>query len=416
MRNKVIAIIFVVVALVVSYYFFLGGIIAQKEIFVNVKKGKFIVSVNSTGELFAKNSLDIRGPQGINNVGVWNIKIANMIPEGTVVKKGDPIGSLDGSEIVGKLKERQSDLDKAMSQFSQIQLDTALDLRKLRDELVNLKFAQEEKKIILQQSKYEPPATIRQAEIELEKAERNFKQISQNYEVQKDKAAAKMQEAMANLNNAKSKVDFIQELLKKFEISAPEDGMMIYARDWNGQKKREGSQISTWDPVVATLPDMSLMVSKTYISEVDIQKVKKDQKVQIGLDAFPDRKFTGKVINVANVGEQKPNSDSKVFEVNIQIDQKDTTLLPAMTTANMITSEVIENAIFVPLESIHNEKNMVYVFKKDGISYVKQQVKVGKTNDNEIIILEGLNEKDQVLISKPANAEKMTLKKLPSKK
>lgn len=412
MRNRIIFIIVVISLCVIGYFYFFSNIIAQKEVFVSVKKGKFIVAVNSTGELFAKNSLDIRGPQGINNVGVWNIKIANMIPEGTVVKKGDAIGSLDGSEIVTKLKERQSDLDKAMSQFSQIQLDTALDLRKLRDELVNLKFTQEEKKIILQQSKYEPPATIRQAEIELEKAQRNFKQISQNYEVQKDKASAKMQEAMANLNNAKSKVDFIQELLQKFQITAPEDGMMIYARDWNGQKKREGSQISTWDPVVATLPDMSVMVSKTYISEVDIQKVKKDQKVSLGLDAFPDKKFTGKVINVANVGEQKPNSDSKVFEVNIQIDQKDTTLLPAMTTANMITSEVIESAIYVPLESIHNEKNIVYVFKKEGSSYVRQQVKVGKTNDNDIIILDGLSEKDQVLVSKPANAEKITLKKL----
>ncbi len=412
MRNKIVVLVIIIAGLAGIYYFFFNGIIAQKEVFVNVKKGKFVVSVTSTGELFAKNSLDIRGPQGINTVGVWNIKIANMIPEGTVVKKGDMIGSLDGSEIVGKLKERQGELDKAMSQFSQIQLDTALDLRKLRDELVNLKFGQEEKKIILQQSKYEPPATIRQAEIELEKAVRNFKQTSQNYEVQKDKSIAKMQEAAANLNTAKSKVDFIQELLKKFQISAPEDGMMIYARDWNGQKKREGSQISTWDPVVATLPDMSVMVSKTYISEVDIQKLKKDQLVKIGLDAFPDKKFSGKVINVANVGEQKPNSDSKVFEVNIQIDQKDTTLLPAMTTANMITSEVIENAVFVPLETIHNEKNMVYVFKKEGSSYIKQQVKVGKTNDNEIIIIEGLTEKDQVLVSKPANAEKITLKKL----
>lgn len=412
MRNKIIFVIVATLLGFLGYYYFFSAIIAQKEIFVNVKKGKFIVSVTSTGELFAKNSLDIRGPQGINTVGVWNIKIASMIPEGTVVKKGEPIGSLDGSEIVGKLKERQTELDKAMSQFSQAQLDTALDLRKLRDELVNLKFAQEEKKIILQQSKYEPPATIRQAEIELEKAQRNFKQISQNYEVQKDKASAKMQEAAANLSTVKSKVDFIQDLLQKFQIAAPEDGMMIYARDWNGQKKREGSQISTWDPVVATLPDMSLMVSKTYVSEVDIQKIKKEQKVQVGLDAFPDKKFTGKIISVANVGEQKPNSDSKVFEVNIQIDQKDTTLLPAMTTANMITSEVIENAIYVPLESIHNEKSIVYVFKKEGTSYIKQQVKVGKTNDNDIIIIEGLTEKDQVLVSKPANTDKMAIKKL----
>ena len=70
--------------------------------------------------------------------------------------------------------------------------------------------------------------------------------------------------------------------------------------------------MSTWDPVVATLPDHTTMVSKTYINEVDINTVKVDQKVEIGLDAFPEKKLTGTVIEVANVGEQKPNTDAHV--------------------------------------------------------------------------------------------------------
>ncbi|MCU0445349.1 MAG: efflux RND transporter periplasmic adaptor subunit [Microscillaceae bacterium] len=413
MRNRIIIILGVLVALVATYYWFFSDTDSTKEVWTKVKKGKFVVAVTSSGELFAKNSLDIRGPQGINSVGVWQVKVVNIIPEGTVVKKGDFIASLDGSELVTKLKERQGDLDKAQSQYSQIQLDTALDLRKARDELVNLKFTQEEKKLVLQQSKYEPPATIRQAEIEMEKAKRGYTQASQNYQVQRDKAIAKMQEAAANLSNAQSKVDYIQKILEKFEITAPEGGMMIYTRDWEGRKVREGSQISTWDPVVATLPDMSVMVSRTYVNEVDVRKIKTNQQVSVGLDAFPEKKLTGKVISVANVGEQRPNSDSKVFEVSIQIDQKDTTLLPAMTTSNNIIAETLDKVLFVPLESLHNENNVIYVFKKSGNGLVRQEVKVGKTNDNEAVILAGLTENEAVLLSKPANPEKIKLITLP---
>jgi multidrug efflux pump subunit AcrA (membrane-fusion protein) len=414
MRNRIIISLGVLALLVFAYYWFFGGTSSTKEVWTAAKKGKFVVAVTSSGELFAKNSLDIRGPQGINSVGVWQVKIANIIPEGTVVKKGDFIASLDGSELVTKLKERQADLDKAQSQYSQIQLDTALELRKARDELVNLKFTQEEKKLVLQQSKYEPPATIRQAEIEMEKAKRGYLQTSQNYQVQRDKAIAKMQEAAANLSTAQSKVEYIQKLLEKFEITAPEAGMMIYARDWDGQKKREGSQISTWEPIVATLPDMSVMVSRTYVNEVDVRKIKTNQKVSIGLDAFPEKKLSGKVISVANVGEQRPNSDSKVFEVSIQIDQKDTTLLPAMTTSNTIVAETLDNVVYVPLESLHNENNVTYVFKKSGTGLIRQEVKVGKTNDNEAVILEGLGENENVLLSKPANPQKIKLVKLPA--
>jgi biotin carboxyl carrier protein len=413
MRNRIILILAGLTALLLAYYWFFGATTSSKEVWTTVKKGKFVVAVTSSGELFAKNSLDIRGPQGVNTVGVWQIKIANIIPEGTVVKKGDFIAALDASELITKLKERQAELDKAQSQYSQIQLDTALDLRKARDELVNLRFAQEEKKLVLQQSKYEPPATIRQAEIEMEKAKRGYQQASQNYQVQRDKAIAKMQEVAANLSTAQSKVDYIQKLLEKFEITAPEAGMMIYTRNYDGQKIREGSQISTWEPIVATLPDMSVMVSRTYVNEVDVRKVKANQKVNVGLDAFPEKKLTGKVISVANVGEQRPNSDSKVFEVSIQIDQKDTTLLPAMTTSNNIVAETLDKVLFVPLESLHNENNVTYIFKKSGSSLIRQEVKVGKTNDNEAVILEGLAENEALMLSKPADAEKIKLVKLP---
>ena len=58
--------------------------------------------------------------------------------------------------------------------------------------------------------------------------------------------------------------------------------------------------------MVATLPNLSKMISKTYINEIDISKVKIGQRVEIGVDAFPEKKFTGEVTEVANIGE--PNA------------------------------------------------------------------------------------------------------------
>ena len=66
--------------------------------------------------------------------------------------------------------------------------------------------------------------------------------------------------------------------------------MVIYARNWNG-KKEPGARISAWDPIVAELPDLSDMISKTYVNEVDISKVRVGQEVDIKVDAFPDKKY-----------------------------------------------------------------------------------------------------------------------------
>jgi multidrug efflux pump subunit AcrA (membrane-fusion protein) len=416
MKRKIIIATVGFIVAIAAYYFWNSGAETSTEIYAPVKKGKFTVSVNSSGELFAKNSVNILGPEGINSVGLWQIKISNIIPEGKVVKEGDFVAALDGSELVSKLRDRQTDLDKANLQHAQLQIDTTLELRTARDELINLKYTQEEKKLILQQSKYEPPATIRQAEIEMDKTARNFKQSSENYTIKREKAISKMQESLGNVDKAKRAVEFIQDILQKCNVVAPKGGMLIYARDWSGQKRREGSNVSTWEPVVATLPDMSVMLSKTYINEVDIQKIKVGQEVNIGLDAFPEKKYSGKIITVANVGEQKPNSDSKVFEVDIEISDKDSTLLPAMTTSNLIVAEILESVVFVPLESVHNENGVTFAFKKSSIGIVKQEIKLGKTNDNEVVILEGLKENEEVMLSLPLNPENIDLVRLNGKK
>src|SRR5690606_19909936 len=151
---------------------------------------------------------------------------------------------------------------------------------------------------------------------------------------------------------------------------------------------KAGSQIQMYDPNVASLPDLTKMMSKTYVNEVDVRKVKNGQNVEIGLDAYPDKKLKGKVTRVANVGEQRPNSDSKVFEVSIEIEGTDESLRPSMTTSNRIIAKIIEDALFLPLECLHNQADTItYVFKKDGLNTVKQEVVTGDANANDVVIL-----------------------------
>lgn len=418
MKNKPLFIISGVVLVAIATWFFLRPSASQKaDLYAPVKKGNFSIIVTASGELEAKNSVRITGPSSLQAVQIWQVKISQLVPEGTTVKKGDFIGMLDQTEIGNKLKEISTELQKAESQYTQTQLDTALTLRQARDELSNLKFAVEEKDIALAQSKYEPPATIRQAEIEVEKAKRTYQQAKENYQIKKNQAAAKMQEVAATLNQNQGKMQQMQAVMQEFTIKAPEGGMVIYQRDWNGRKRTVGSTVGAWDPTVATLPDLSVMLSRTYVNEVDIRKIRKDQTVRIGLDAFPEKKLTGKIISVANVGEQRPNSDAKVFEVSIQVIESDTTLRPAMTTSNNIIASTLKDVLFVPLESLHAQgDSLTFVYKKSGITFVKQQVKIGQTNDNEAVITEGLQAGDEVYLSIPKEAEAKPLVRLESGK
>ena len=174
-----------------------------------------------------------------------------------------------------------------------------------------------------------------------------------------------------------------------------------------GAKRKVGSSISPWDNVVATLPDMSSMMSKTYVNEIDVSKVKTGQHVEIVVDAFPEKSYTGTVTSVANIGEQLPNADAKVFEVLIEVDGSDPILRPSMTTGNKIITKTISDVIFIPLESVQAGPDSIpFVYLKNG---TRQVVVLGESNENNVVIEQGLSAGVQIYLSTPENAEDFKL-------
>lgn len=390
------------VALLLLSWMLLGGEGEDSVVLTTTpKSGEFVVDVTTTGELRAKNSVEIRGPQGGRDVRLFNLTIQRLIPEGTIVEKGDFVAELDRSEITGRLQDAMLELQQAQSQVTQVSLDSTLTLSQARDNLINLEYALEERQIALDQSKYESPAVQRQAEIDLDKAHRQLEQEKKNYVTKVKQAEAQMSEVEADLQEEQNEVDKIRELMTEFTVRAPANGMIIYRRTGNGSKITEGSEISAWNPTVAELPDFSVMESVTYVNEVDVQKVQTGQNVIVGLDAIQDKTLTGNVTSVANIGEQRSGSNSKVYEVVVEISETDSTLRPAMTTSNRIIVDRLDDAMFVPLETIHVQDSTSFVFKQSGLSAVMQEVDLGLMNENEVVVHRGLNLDDIIYLSVP---------------
>jgi hypothetical protein len=221
----------------------------------------------------------------------------------------------------------------------------------------------------------------------------------------KEKSIARIQEIDASYRQQELKLNRLLELQGQMTVTAPKSGMVIYARDWNG-KRGPGSQVSSWDPVIAELPDLSEMITKVYINEVDITKVLPGQKAIITVDAFPGKEFKGMVLTKANIGEQVRNFDTKVFEVIVLLSSIDSLLRPAMTTGISILVDSIPNCIQVPLEAIQVD-SVSFVYLKTKTGFTKQEVVTGPSNDISISIAAGLQRGDQISLNTPSNAEEI---------
>lgn len=158
--------------------------------------------------------------------------------------------------------------------------------------------------------------------------------------------------------------------------------------------------------MVATLPDMSTMISKTYVNEIDVSKVKINQEVEILVDAFPEKKYSGIVLSVANIGEQLPNADAKVFEVIVKINESDPILRPSMTTGNKIVTKTIEDVTYIPLESVQTGADSIpFVYLKNGS---KQIVVLGESNENNVVVEQGIEPGVQLYLNTPKKPEEFT--------
>jgi multidrug efflux pump subunit AcrA (membrane-fusion protein) len=381
----------------------------KKELAIPVEQGQFEVLVTTSGEMEAKNSTPILGPQSLTAARIWSVKIEDIVEEGTIVKKGEYVATLDRTEIGEEIRNEEVDVEESLNNYERAKIDSALELRGFRDELKKKLLIVEKKELELRNSQYEPPATIQQAELDLKQAKMDYQLAKEAYELRQEKAISRVRHEELNLIDDQADLRLLVRLYDQFVINAPDNGMVIYHKE-RGGKIRKGSSISARDPVVATLPDMSKMISRCYVNEVDIRLIERGQRVRIGIDAFPEKSLSGTVTRIANVGESLPSTNAKVFEVQVEIEENDPELKPGMTTSNQIVVKQIDDALYLPLESLHNTgDSMSFVYLQKGLSVVKQQVETGTSNANFIVITSGLEPASQVLLTVPDNADDLKM-------
>jgi hypothetical protein len=411
----------------------------EMNVFTEAKEGPFEITVSNSGELIAEKSTDIRGPElgrdpqqqqqqrGGNmggggggrggmgggmvvmggNMRMMELKIQDIVPEGTIVAPGDYIAQLDRSSYSNTLKDAEDQLKTYQNNVDMKILDTAVVLTNLRDDIKNQKFIVEEAKITLDQSRFEPPATIRQAEISLDKARRTLQQKIKGYDLRVAQTLSEINHERRHLDQQIRLVEDLQTYLAGFTIKAPSAGMVIYKKERNGNKRKAGSNLNPFDNVVATLPDLNSMISKVYVNEIEVSKIVPGLKVNINVDAFPNKPYSGTVMSVANIGEQLPNSDAKMFEVLIKVDGSDPMLRPSMTTTNKIVIKTFDNVISIPTECVHAGIDSIpFVYGKNR---TKQFIVIGESNEKNVIVEQGLKPGSEIYVISPDETEKFRI-------
>ena len=209
-------------------------------------------------------------------------------------------------------------------------------------------------------------------------------------------------QAQAQVQVAKGNLKTIQTQIKDTEIRAPFNG--IVARKYADPgafvtPTTAGSSVSsaTSSSILALTAQNQIV---TYVSESNISQIRLGQNVMIKADAYPDRTFKGKVIQISPQSIVQQNVTS--FEVKVSIlDDPQGLLRAGMNVQVKFEAGKLTNVLVIPNVAIVREEagTGVYVFKQDKPEFVP--IQTGLTVDDKTQVRSGLTEKDRILITFP---------------
>jgi len=382
----------------------------QQSIHV-VKRMTFEKIIETKGEIHGKNAINITLPEIFKDpdLQVWEFKIKDLAPEGTIVKKGDWVATLDQLNLNQRIQFNKDEMELREAQLNDAMIDSAIDLSSIRQQINELEFNLQYRQLDLEQSKFESPAYQRKMQTAYNQTVRQIDRRKRDYELRKMHLENRTKRNENRYNYHKEIQKKLEQALEATNITAPEPGMLIYARISGKRKIRVGDEVGPWRPVIATLPDLSVLISETFVEEIDIAKIKTGDSARVTVDAIPGLQFPGKIITIANIGQELQGVDSKVFAITIELLEKDESLLPGMTSSNQIIIEKIPEQLIIPRKCLFSDSLRRYVYlKKDGRIWEKS-VETGPENDDFIVILDGLEERDRILTHPPAENEKVAV-------
>ena len=365
-----------------------------------VKRGTFTEELTEEGTLRAVNSISINAP--IISYRYGALKITNMISDGKEVNKGDTVITFDASELKKSIITSQQQLEIANAEFEKLKATQQSEIEDLESDLEITQISQKISKINFEQATFESEVTKKEINLKLETANialaRAKEQIENRKKIQKEDIFQKS----LSMKQTKALLDDANGSLNNLFVITPAPGIAILKDNWmTSQKWQAGDQPYSGTTLIE-LPDLNEMMAEVKINEVDIAKITPGLKVEIKPDAYSDTTFSGKVIAIANLAQNKDaKSKIKIFPVKIAINNKTVSLLPGLTVSCKIKINELTKVLYVPVEAIFKEQGNGFVYVKTTSGFKRKDIKIGAVNTDFVVVKDGLEENEELALTDP---------------
>ena len=227
--------------------------------------------------------------------------------------------------------------------------------------------------------------------------------ISEIAQKDAEKAAKK-----STLGLQQEQLDKLKSQLANSVIRAPAPGLVVYEssrdHDWDERDQiAEGANVRYRQNLIA-LPNISKMVVNTKIHESEVSRVREGQRAVVRLDSQPEMPYWGTVMKVAILPDSNRrwfSPDSRVYNTQVILDGTNEDLRPGKSSQVEIIIDELENILYVPTQAVTALRGRQVCYVESTLGTEMRDVVVGQSNARFIVIQDGLEEGEHVLLNPP---------------
>ncbi|MBU2115430.1 MAG: efflux RND transporter periplasmic adaptor subunit [Gammaproteobacteria bacterium] len=293
------------------------------------------VQIRATGELTAAKTFKA-SPPSVKKL--WQYNIRQLTPESSLLKAQDVVVAFDAQSLVDDLKNKTIELQSAEQELANRLRSDEQTYEELKLTLAERKMdydKNQRKATIVDQSRSENDR--RKAQIDFTIADNQLQLAQARLASHQQQRLAQEQMLVAKVARLQAEVNDLQHSIASMQVKAPFAGVMVYSQNFEGEKFSAGDSVQFGQPV-AEVSQLDSLYVKAEIDEIDLQHLRTGLTVDITLDAYPERRFSGVLHSLGSAVRDKSRDNlRRVVDATVQLHSLDTQIMrPGMTARLLI--------------------------------------------------------------------------------
>jgi HlyD family secretion protein len=359
-----------------------------------VVRRDFVRSLRLSGTVEAVESTTVNVPR-IAGQNSNSLVIMRLIRPGTEVRPGDLLVEFDRQEQVRNAFDRRAELTDLEQQINKRRAQEAAAAASDDSALKQAESALERARLEMVKNEMLPKIQAEKNTLAHEQADATLKQLRSTYELKRRAAAADIKILEIRRDRADTAMKHAEANAEKMLITSPIAGVAVLKTIWKGgsmAEVQEGDEVRSGFPVVDVVNPSAMRV-RARVNQADMIDLRGGQSVDVGLDAYPDLHFTGRIKQVSPLGVPSSLSNKvRTFIVLVEVNGSHPKLMPDLTASLDVQLERIANALVVPRDAIVNDGEQTFVNVERGGRLDRQNVTVGPVSPHEAVVTGGLAE------------------------